>query len=85
MITKNELPESVKLKQKEKQKLINKMNMDKLREVGTYITLDNGEKVLYLPMGVRVHKIEQNPFTEEIQYPGSEFIMPSIRGIILED
>ena len=80
-ITINEVPEAIKLRQKQ----INKINMDKLREVGTYITLDNGEKALYLPMGVRVHKVEKNPFTEDIQYPGSEFIMPSIRGIILED
>ena len=75
-------PETFKTKQKE----LNRKNREYLQSVGTYITLDNGEKVLYLPMGIRTQKMEQNPFTEDInQYPGSEFILPSINGRIIEE
>lgn len=71
---------------KAKQKEVNRKNKEYLQSVGTYITLDSGETVLHLPMGIRTQKVEQNPFTEDVnQYPGSEFILPSINGRIIED
>lgn len=73
--------ESFKARQKE----LNRKNREYLQSVGTYITLDSGERVLYVPMGIRTQKVEQNPFTEDAQYPGSEFILPAINGKIIEE
>lgn len=83
MLQVEEINKSEKFKAKRKE--LNRKNREYLQSVGTYITLDNGERVLSLPMGIRTQKIEQNPFNEDIQYPGSEFILPAVAGKIIED